>query len=190
MNTGGIHLTYGVNPDIAVFAKAIANGYPMAAVIGTRPIMESAQTSFISSTLWTEGIGPAAAIATISKHRERNVARHLIEVGTGVQKGWRRAAQQTGLKIHVSGIPPLSHFEIECEHPAAASTLFIQEMLDKGYLASNSLYASYAHEPHHVDRYVSSCGEAFDTINRAIEAGDLMARLRGPVKHSGFQRLN
>ena len=190
MNTGGIHLTYGVNPDLAAFAKGIANGYAMAAVIGVREVMEAAQDSFISSTFWTEKIGPVAALATIRKHRDRQVAQHLIEVGKRVQTGWRRAANQTGLRIHVSGIPPLSHFAFDHEHSATLMTLFIQLMLDRGFLASGDFYASYAHEPHHVDAYLEAVGEIFVALAKASERGDVEQQLRGPIKHSGFQRLN
>jgi glutamate-1-semialdehyde 2,1-aminomutase len=190
INTGGIHLALGVEPDIAVFAKAMGNGYPMAAVIGTRATMEAAQQSFISSTYWTERIGPAAALATIRKHRRLNVPRHLVQVGEAVQAVWRAAARRTDLSIAVGGIPPLSHFSFTQGPVAAMTTLFTQEMLDRGFLASPQLYASYGHQPGHVERYRSAVEEAFDVIAAASRAGRVEAYLRGPVRHSGFQRVN
>src|SRR5205823_11104627 len=81
LNTGGAHLLFGLEPDIAVFSKAIGNGYPMAAIIGKSDVMEAAQRTFISSTYWTERIGPTAALATIRKHRAHDVASHLIRIG-------------------------------------------------------------------------------------------------------------
>src|ERR1700686_1881224 len=93
MTDGGIHLLSGVNPDIAVFAKAMANGYAMAAVIGTETVMQAAHTTFNSSTNWTERIGPAAAIATIGKFRREKVAPHLIAIGSQVMEGWERIAK-------------------------------------------------------------------------------------------------
>ncbi len=68
---GGAHLLYGVNPDIAVFAKTISNGFPMGAVIGNELTMEAAQKSFISSAYWTEGVGPAASVACIEKMKKK-----------------------------------------------------------------------------------------------------------------------
>ncbi len=76
MHLGGAHLKYAVMPDIAVFAKALGNGHPMAAIIGRRAIMQAAQSSFISSTYWTEAVGPTAALATIRKLRDINIAEH------------------------------------------------------------------------------------------------------------------
>jgi glutamate-1-semialdehyde 2,1-aminomutase len=189
LNTGGIHRIYGVDPDVAVFAKAMGNGYPMAAVIGKRSVMEASQRSFISSTSWTEKIGPVAAIATIRKHRDRKVPEHLVAVGDRIQTGWRAAASSTGLGIVIGGILPLSHFAVDGKESAALMTLFTQGMLDRGFLASGQLYASYAHEPQHIDAYLNAVGEVFATLARAATEGDVSRHLRGPVKHSGFQRL-
>jgi glutamate-1-semialdehyde 2,1-aminomutase len=190
MNSGGIHLTYDVRPDVAVFAKALGNGYPIAAAVGLRPVMEASQGSFISSTFWTERIGPTAALAMIRKHRANDVGKHLTEVGKRVQQIWRDAAAAAGISLHVSGIPPLSHFSIKHESDAALGTLFIQEMLARGFLASSSFYASYAHEPRHLEAYQGAVVEVFATLGEAARAGNVEKLLHGPVKHSGFQRLN
>ena len=121
MCCGGIHLTYGVDPDIAVFAKSMSNGYPMAAVLGRGSVMEAAQKSFISSTNWTERIGPVAALATIRKYRDCQVDRHLIDIGGQVLRLWRELADETGLRVRISGLPTLGHFEIEGIEGAAKS---------------------------------------------------------------------
>jgi glutamate-1-semialdehyde aminotransferase len=189
MNTGGIHLTYGVFPDMAAFAKGMSNGYPMAAVIGIRDVMEAAQTSFISSTNWTEKIGPTAALATINKHLNKRVSEHLIDVGAQVQRGWAQAAASTRLKIQISGVPPLSHFTLESTNGPALATLFCQEMLMRGFLASTTFYATYAHQPHHIDSYLRAVQEVFGIMAGAIDHESVGQLLRGPVRHSGFERL-
>ncbi|MQF96403.1 MAG: aminotransferase class III-fold pyridoxal phosphate-dependent enzyme [SAR202 cluster bacterium] len=189
MNTGGIHLTYGVNPDMAAFAKAMANGFPMAAVIGTRSVMEAAQGSFISSSGWTEKIGPAAALATINKHRRLSVPQHLIEIGAMVQKGWREAANAYGLNVQVSGIPPLSTFTFQHGNPAAMATVFTQEMLAKGFLASTGFYAINAHQTHHIEAYIKAVGEVFILLKKLVENEEVEQHLNGPVRHTGFYRL-
>lgn len=189
INTGGVHMTMGVEPDLAGFAKGMGNGYPIAAVIGRRSVMEAAQTSFISSTNWTERVGPTAALATIRKHREKDVPRHLVGVGRAVQEGWRRAAQAGSLDIDVGGLEPLSHFGFKAAKPAVLATYFNQLMLDAGYLAAPQVYASYAHDEETVRRYLEVCGETFVKIGEAVRKDDVEKHLRGPVKHSGFQRL-
>jgi len=190
MNTGGIHLLYGVSPDIAVFAKGISNGYPMAAIIGIGDVMQAAQTSFISSTYWTERLGPAAALVTIRKHRDCQVPTHLVRIGTAVQKGWAAAAERAGLSVGVSGIAPLGHFSFNYPNGLAMRTLFTQLMLDRGFLATGGFYSTYAHQTEHVSAYLDAVNESFQTIADAHAAGTVESSIDGPIAHAGFQRLN
>jgi glutamate-1-semialdehyde 2,1-aminomutase len=189
LNTGGAHLLFGLEPDIAVFAKAMSNGFPMAAVIGRAEVMEAAQTSFISSTYWTDRVGPVAALATIRKHRRCDVPRHLVRVGTMVQDGWRAAAERTGVAVHVSGMAPLGHFAFTAERGRAAMTLFTQLMLARGFLANQAFYATFAHQDAHVELYLEAVEAAFATVGKALRAGDVASQLAGPVAHAGFERL-
>lgn len=189
LTCGGAHLLFGIEPDIAVFAKAISNGYPMAAIIGTEKVMQSAQDTFISSTYWTERIGPAAALATIRKHREFKVYRHLITIGKAIQEGWRKAAANAGLKVHVEGIEPLSHFSFEYETGQVMMTLFVQMMLERGFLASGRFYASFAHQDKHVKSYLKAVNETFSFIADEERKGTLLKNLKGPIADSGFHRL-
>lgn len=189
MNTGGIHLTYGVNPDMAVFAKAMSNGYPMAAVIGTEPVMQAAQSTFISSTYWTERIGPVSALATIKKHRRLELGAHLIEMGERVQAGWRQAGRRTGLNVDTDGIPPLSHLSFKYDNEAAVATLFTQLMLDRDILATVAFLPCLAHTAALVDRYLEQVEEAFQVCAEAIDRGTVESSLKGPIRHSDFRRL-
>jgi glutamate-1-semialdehyde 2,1-aminomutase len=189
LTTGGAHLTLGVTPDIAVFAKAISNGYPMAAVIGVADAMQAAQDSFISSTYWTDRIGPAAALATIRKHRRHDVATHLQRIGARVQAGWLDAGARAALPIHVGGMTPLSHFHFDGPQAQAGHTLFTQLMLDRGYLAGKGFYVTYAHSDEHVDSYLTAVRDVFSIIGSAFEDGTVERLLHGPVAHTGFARL-
>jgi glutamate-1-semialdehyde 2,1-aminomutase len=189
MTDGGIHMLWNVAPDIAVFAKAIANGYAMSVVLGREDVMQAAQSTFISSTNWTERIGPTAALATIRKIRREKVTQHLIAIGSRVLEGWEKAAQQVGLKLHASGLPSLCHFAFEDEQELALTTLFIQMMLEKGYLAYNQFKPSFAHTHQHVDGYLAAVEESFVLLARARSEGNVMSLLKGPVAKRGFYRL-
>ena len=189
LTAGGAHLKLGVNPDMAVFAKAMSNGYPMAAIIGKSDVMEAAQGTFISSTYWTERIGPVAALATIKKIKDKNVPAHLAKIGKKIQDGWRKSAKKNNVAITVSGITPLGHFSFLHEKPLVLKTLFTQRMLECGFLASTSFYASYAHKAKHVDAYLDAVDRAFGFIKKAIGNGNPERYLKGPVCHSGFKRL-
>lgn len=189
LNLGGAHLLYGVEPDIAVFAKAISNGFPMGAIIGKEEVMEAAQETFVSSTYWTERIGPTAALATIKTMKDHNVSRHLVETGKKIQAGWKAAADKNNLPIEISGIYPLGHFNFQYKDPLVLKTLFTQLMLEKSFLASTAFYASYAHKENHVNEYLKAVEEAFSFISRAVKSGNPEKHLKGPVCHSGFKRL-
>lgn len=189
LNTGGAHMTFNVEPDMAVFAKGLANGYPMAAIIGTADVMQAAQGTFMSSTNWTEKIGPAAAIATIKKHRAHRVHEHLIRMGALVKEGWRSAAADADLAIAISGIDPLAHFNFTQATDKAATTLFTQLMLERGFLACASFYATFAHTEDHVKAYTAACREAFGIIAEALRTDTVRTLLKGPVAHAGFHRL-
>lgn len=189
MNVGGVHELYNVYPDIVVYGKAMSNGFPMAAIIGRREIMDMAQESFISSTYWTERTGPAAAIATINKMLEKEVPSHLCKTGNSISKGWKKIANEHGLDITVMGIPPLPTMAFNHKNSQALHTLFTQEMLKKGFLASKRVSVTYSHSEEHIDEYLRSVDEVFGLIKRAIENDNVFDILKGPVAHEGFKRL-
>jgi glutamate-1-semialdehyde aminotransferase len=189
MNVGGIHSLYKVIPDISVYGKAMSNGYSMAAIVGKKEVMESAQESFISSTYWTEGIGLVASIATINKLINKKVPDHLIKIGKQVSSGWEDLSKEFSLPLQVMGIPPLTTFHFEGENTQALHTLFTQEMLKRGFLASKSVYVSYSHSNRHVEKYLSNAGEVFGIIRQGIDNGTINSLLKGPVAHEGFKRL-
>lgn len=185
-NTGGSHLLFPeLQPDMAVFSKALGNGYAMAAVIGKKNVMEAAEYSFISSTNWTERIGPVAALATLKKHKEVDAGQHLVALGTAVQDGWARLASKHGLDIHVGGMKPMGHFSFEQDH-LTKNAFFVQLMLEKGFLAGGSYYAMYAHTFEHVETYLAAVDDVFATI---ANTSDIESALIGNPTVSGFGRL-
>ncbi len=188
---GGSHLKLGINPDIAVFAKAMTNGYPVSAVIGRKDVMEAAQETFISSTFWTERIALAAAIESIHCYQKYGVDVIQSRIGGRVKEGWLKAAKEAGVEINVSGILPLVHFEFRYKNPLAYKTYFTQEMLKRGYLATTGLYVSLAHTDSIVEDYLKACEEVFKEMGRIESAGKkIFECLDGPVCHAGFERLN
>lgn len=189
LNLGGAHLLYNLKPDIAVFSKGTSNGFPMAAVIGKREVMQAAQTSFISSTYWTDRIGPVAALATIKKMRKERVWEHLNDIGKKVQEGWCHIAQKNDLKITVGGIYPFSYFIFNYENHLLLKTLYTQFMLEEGFLATNACYICFAHKNEHVEKYLASADKVFFRIARIIKEGNPRDHLKSHECHSGFKRL-
>jgi len=187
---GGLHKLYGVEPDMAMFGKALGNGYAITATIGRRAIMEAAQTSFISSTFWTERIGPAAGLKTLEVMEKMQSWDIITHTGNQIKKRWQELAHKYDLKLDLWGLPALSGFTIVSANSLAYKTLITQEMLAKGYLASNCVYTSIAHTAEVVDGYFNALEPIFALIAECEAGRDVMSLLQGPVCHAGFKRLN
>lgn len=188
---GPIFKKYNVEPDMTVFGKTIANGYALTAVVGKREIMEAAQKTFISSTFWTERIGPAAALKTLEVMRELKPWDYITEMGRFVTKNWEKLADTHQLKITTFGIPSLTGFAFQSEDALKYKTLITQEMLKRGYLASTLLYSSMAHSKEIIESYLSELDDLFATISKCESKElEIDKLLEGPVCHGGFKRLN
>tara|TARA_B100001142_G_scaffold330044_1_gene395850 strand:- start:29238 stop:30563 length:1326 start_codon:yes stop_codon:yes gene_type:complete len=185
MCPGGIHRKYGVYPDIAVFAKSMANGYAMAAILGKENIMEAAQSTFISSTNWTDRIGPTAAISTIEKYVEEDAHDHLIRIGNRVKEIWREAADEAGLEVAISGLPTLANFAFKHSKSKDLNTRFVSEMLKHGFLAFRQFKPSLAHTDQDIDSYEKATKETFTLLSSLSEA----RIAESPLAHDGFSRL-
>jgi glutamate-1-semialdehyde 2,1-aminomutase len=187
---GGLHKIYGVEPDMATFGKTIGNGYAVTAVIGRRSVMEAAQSTFISSTFWTERIGSAAALKTLEVMERERSWEVITAIGVDVRRRWQQLADANGLAIDHWGLPSLCGFTVRSENALAYKTLITQEMLAKGYLAGNSIYSSIVHTPNVIDTFFEKLAPVFALIGECEDGRDVMELLNGPVAHSGFKRLN
>ncbi len=187
---GGIHKKYGVEPDMAMFGKALGNGYAITATIGRREIMQAAQKSFISSTFWTERIGSAAALKTLEVMERERSWETITTAGLEIRKGWQRLADKYELKINHWGLPALTGFSFESSDALKYKTLITQEMLKKGFLAGNSVYVCTEHTPEVIDSFFEELESVFKLIRSCEDGLSVDSMLQGPICHNGFKRLN
>jgi glutamate-1-semialdehyde 2,1-aminomutase len=187
---GGLHKQYAVEPDMAIFGKALGNGYAITATIGRTEVMEAAQSSFISSTFWTERIGPSAALKTLEVMERMRSWEQITRTGLDMTARWQRLAAQHGVAISTTGLPALTSFAFSGPRALAYKTLLTQEMLASGYLASTSVYVCTEHTPEVVDSYFAALDRVFRLIRDCEDGRDVMTLLKGPVCHAGFKRLN
>lgn len=188
MNVGGIHLCHEFIPDIAVFGKTIANGIAMGAVIGKRSVMNYAEESFISSAFWTEKLGTVAAIATIKKMLDVNLPKHLMNYGNKINSCWNRNAVKHGLKIKISGIPPLTHLSFDYDNCEEIQTYYTQIMIEKGFLVGPSVYSTYAYTDEILDMFDENTDYAFKKIRESINA-DYIPLISSIPRSDAFRRL-
>lgn len=187
---GGLHKKYGVEPDMAMFGKALGNGYAITATIGRREIMEAAQSTFISSTFWTERIGPTAALKTLEVMERTRSWETITAIGREIGARWQSLAVKHNLRIEVGGLPALTSFTIPSDDWLKYKTLITQEMLKKGVLASNAVYVCTEHSTDALDEYFEKLDPILGLISECESGLDVDKLLEGPVCHVGFKRLN
>ena len=187
---GGLHKKYGVEPDMAIFGKAIGNGYALTATIGRREVMEAAQSTFISSTFWTERIGPSAALKTIEVMQDLKSWEQISRIGNDIRTNWQSLADKHQLNIAIAGLAPIPSFSFPGRKSRDYKTLITQEMLAKGYLAGNLIFACIEHTPEILEQYFAAHDPVFALVKECEEGRDVSSLLKGPVCHGGFQRLN
>jgi glutamate-1-semialdehyde 2,1-aminomutase len=190
MTDGGVYKLNGFNPDIVVYAKAMGGGYAISAVVGSEKVMYSAQDTFMSSTMWTERVGFTAALATINILTREKVWEHLIKIGDQIGDGWLKLSKKHNINLTITDFKPLITMKLNYQNRnQALMTLFIQEMLFRGYLAATSVYVSYAHTEKIVEKYLTAVDECFEIMSQAIENNNENELLKTKIRSDSFQRL-
>ena len=168
---GGLHKHYKVKPDMAMFGKALGNGYAITAVIGKRSIMESASTNFISSTMWTERIGTSAAIECLNVMENMKSWQKISQTGIWLKEQWKKLAKLHKLKIEIQGLDAIPNFIFKSQNHNSYKTLITQELLKKNLLATNKIFISVLHNKKNLQNYLNEMDKVFSLISR-IENGE------------------
>ena len=185
---GGYHSNFNVSPDLCMYGKALGNGYAITAVVGRKEVMESAQSTFISSTFWTERIGFVAGLATLNEMEKIKSWDIISGIGKKVKEGWVNVAKSNGVDVSVTGLDALATFSFDIMH-LERKTFLTKEMLDKGFLAANVFYPSIAHTEELLIRYLDSLNDVFYQLSQKDDE-ELKMSINGPICHSGFKRIN
>ena len=189
-NFGGLHKEYGIEPDMAIFGKALGNGYAINAIIGKKHIMDSAQSSFISSTFWTERIGPTAALKTLEVMERTKSWKFISKQGKYIKTKWKKLANKNNLKIDIWGLDALAGFTIVSQNSTKYKTLITQEMLKYNVLASNIIYLCTEHSNEFINQYFYYLDKIFKMIGECEEGRNIDSLLKGPVSITTFKRIN
>lgn len=187
---GGLHKKFDVEPDMAMFGKALGNGYAITAVIGKREIMDSAQSTFISSTFWTERIGPSAALKTLEIMQREKSWEKITNIGNKISTIWKKLAKKYNIPLVIFGLPALIKMRFENDFNLEYKTLITQEMLKYGYLASNSVYVCTEHTDEILKGYEDALNKVFSLISDCEQGRSVKELLEGPVCYKDFRRLN
>ena len=188
----GVQPVLGVEPDMAVFAKSISNGYAMGAVVGRRDVMAPAAQMFVSSTYWGETVGLAAAVATLTELRKRNTSETLARNGSTLKDRLNQVADEVGVAIRCSGIDYHPHLKFPAEDPVLYNklgTLYVQEMAKRGHHGYTSFYLNESQGEVEIEMVVDAAREVFAMIGETIEDGRIDERLEARERQEFFRRL-
>ncbi len=187
---GGLHKYYKVEPDLAIFGKAMGNGYAINAVIGKKKVMKFASQTFISSTFWTERIGPTAALKTLEVMKRIKSWETITSKGKIILKEWKKLSKKYNLQIVYSGIPALARFEIKSKNFIKYKTLITQEFLKENILASNMIYFSVEHSNKVLKMYLEILDKVFKKIEECENGRKIEDFLSNKVSFNSFERVN
>ncbi len=186
---GGIHKTANISPDLAMFGKALGNGYAITAVLGRKKIMNKANKSFVSSTFWSEKIGFVAGLSTLQEMAKTKSWKKIIELGKYINQEWFKLKIKYNLDFQIKGIESMTSFVFKNNH-LKYKTFITQEMLKKNILATNMIFLTTQHNKRQINRYLAVLNLIFKRIN-FIERNNLNidSFLESPVCHNTFKRL-
>ncbi len=186
----GLHEKYNVEPDVSVYGKALGNGYAITAIVGREPIMRIAEETFISSTFWSERIGPAAGLKTLEVMGREQSWLKVSNTGQTIKDTWKTIANNHGLQIKIFGIDALPVFVFNNDNHLKYKTFITQEMLARGFIASNTVYVCIDHSRKILDEYFNTLNNIFKVIADCENGKSIDKLLKGPVCHDSFKRLN
>ncbi len=187
---GGLHKLFEVEPDMAMFGKALGNGYAVTGVIGRGEIMQSAQSTFISSTFWTERIGSVAGVSTLDVMEKEESWEKITRIGKYFQEKLAKLASEYELPLVINGLDALTTFGFNCTNALAYKSFLTQEMLKHNFLTGSLFYPSICHTTEIVDDFLSTLEPIFSAIKDCEQGRDISSLLEGPPCHDGFKRLN
>ena len=166
---GGIYKKYNVIPDMIIYGKALGNGYAINAVLGKGKIMNSIESTFISSTFWTERIGYVAGLSTLKIMKKEKSWKKITHNGNKIRKIWSKVFKKCNFNYQIQGIPALSNFYFEDQNNQKFINFICEEMLKKGFLANNVFYASTAHNDAYINKYAKAFEETCLLLKNNIE---------------------
>ena len=186
---GGLHKKFNVKPDMAMFGKALGNGYAITAVLGTKRVMKKVEDTFISSTFWSERIGYVAGLSVLKEMKKLKPWKKTNKLGRYIKKSWALLAKRHQLSIEILGLDSMPFFIFESKNHNLYKSYITQEFLKKGILASNVIYVSVVHSKKVIDEYLNSLDFIFKKIKDS-EIKNKKVVVNGKLAQVGMSRLN
>lgn len=188
---GGLHKKINIKPDLAIFGKALGNGYAITAILGKEKIMQSANQTFISSTFWTERIGYVAALKTLEVMKEKKSWKYIQSVGSKIKNNWKKLFKKYDLNVSIRGLNSLLNFVFLSKNHQAYKTLITQELIKDNILATTSIYPCLKHTDAILKKYFKSLEKVLKLISMCENNDhDVKKFINSPISIKDFYRYN
>ena len=189
---GGYHKKIKIYPDLAMFSKAIGNGYPITILAGKSNILKESNETFVSSTYWSERVGPVAALATLNKMKKIKSWVQIRSKGKYIRNKLLKIANKNNIKLELNHSISIINFKIIGKYEHVIYRNFIsQEMLKKNIMFTDTIYVSVAHTKKIINKVFDSLNEVFNKISLHEKKEDLFVQLEQDISGINFfKRIN
>ncbi|KAA0697971.1 aminotransferase class III-fold pyridoxal phosphate-dependent enzyme [Neorhizobium sp. P12A] len=167
LDVRGSWAMHGVKPDLGAYSKAIANGWPLAAVAGNRRMLDGASKIFVTGSFWYGSAAMAASIKTIGILKSTNALAHMEAMGLRFREGLASVAERHGVVLHQTGPAQMPILRFENDPDLKIANTFCAAALRRGiYLhPKHNMFLSAAHQPADIDRALEAADAAMkDTV--------------------------
>jgi glutamate-1-semialdehyde 2,1-aminomutase len=173
MNDGGSWEPLGVAPDLSAWSKAIGNGYPIAAILGSAPFSDAASRIFVTGSFWFQAVPMAAAVATITAIREEDAVAAMQRTGTKLQEGIERQAAEAGVRISMTGPPVMPNLRFPDDADLAKGKVFCGTVAEHGVIIHprHNWFLSAAHTDHDIERALDATWAGFQAVRAQFGEG-------------------
>jgi len=173
MNDGGSWEPLSVAPDLSAWSKAIGNGYPIAAVLGSAPFSDAASRIFVTGSFWFQAVPMAAAVATITAIREEDAVAAMQRTGTKLQEGIERQAAEAGVRISMTGPPVMPNLRFPDDADLAKGKVFSGTVAEHGVIIHprHNWFLSAAHTDHDIERALDATWAGFQAVRAQFGEG-------------------
>jgi glutamate-1-semialdehyde 2,1-aminomutase len=168
LHLGGSWETLGVRPDLSAFSKAIANGYPLAAITGAERFRDAATKVYVTGSFWCEAAPMAAAVATLTVLHETNAIAHMLAMGERLRAGVAERAAAHGVGVRQTGPVQMPLVLFEDDADFAKGFAFCSAALRKGayFHPKHNMFLSLAHTPADIDRALDAADFGLAAVSR------------------------
>jgi glutamate-1-semialdehyde 2,1-aminomutase len=166
LNHGGSWEPIGVHPDLSAWSKGIANGHPLAAVLGCRRYADAATRIFVTGSFWSQAVPMAAALATIEALRDEDAVAVMERVGRQLREGLEQLAGDIGVPIAQTGPVQMPNLSFPGDQDFAKAFAFCTAMLERGVIVHprHNWFLSAAHTDSDVDRFLDAARDGLEAV--------------------------